>query len=163
LGELLFLAKKINGALKKKMEHEQSLAIDNEKKEPIKIAKFIVIVFSLIGMYKSYEDGTFFSSLFPYTLLGLYDFYNYTQYTDFSNKFMKLFLLTMKCFYHITFFIIAIGLFNVIYIKNRYIYANFEGKTNELFRSYYLLIWVIIYYLFMGAELYLPIKRKRVK
>ena len=92
------MAKKINGALKKKMEHEQSLAIDNEKKEPIKIAKFIVIVFSLIGMYKSYEDGTFFSSLFPYTLLGLYDFYNYTQYTDFSNKFMKFFLLTMKCF-----------------------------------------------------------------
>ena len=39
IGGVVILGKKNNGALKKKMEHEQSLAIDNEKKEPIKNCK----------------------------------------------------------------------------------------------------------------------------
>ena len=51
-------------ALEKRMEREQNAEFNKAKKEPIKTTKYIIIVFSFIGIFNAYNEGTFFQNLF---------------------------------------------------------------------------------------------------
>lgn len=153
-----FLVRKTkDNPIEKKMEREQNLIFENSKEEPLKIAKYIVIVFSFIGIFSSYNQGTFFQNLFPYALLGMYDNYIYSHYS--SEKKLKKFIKFSKIFYRVTFFIVAIGYFKLIKIQEYFIVFVFEQQDIVLVRSRVLFLWVVIYYILMGVELYLPIKR----
>ncbi len=143
--------------IEKKMEREQKLIFENSKEEPLRVAKYIVIVFSFIGIFISYNQGTFFQNLFPYALLGMYDNYIFSHYS--SGKKIENFIKFSKIFYRVTFFIATIGYFNLIKIQEYFITFYFEQQEITLVRSYFLILWIAIYYILMGAELYLPIKR----
>ena len=154
------MVRKINGALEKRMEHEQILAFEKEDKDLIKTTKYIVVVFSFFGMYKSYNEGTFFITLFPYALLSLYDYYNYSKYIDFSNKVLRYFVIVIRVFYFVTFFGAVMGMLKLLDIEDKFVYITFEQESHKIMRSYFLFIWITIYYLFMASEIYLPLKRK---
>lgn len=143
--------------IEKKMEQELKPIFENSREEPLQIAKYIVIVFSFIGIFSSYNQGTFFQNLFPYALLGMYDNYIYSHYS--SEKKLKKFIKFSKIFYRVTFFIVAIGYFKLIKIQEYFIVFVFEQQEIVLVRSRVLFLWVVIYYILMGVELYLPIKR----
>lgn len=87
----------------------------------------------------------------------MYDNYIYSHYS--SEKKLKKFIKFSKIFYRVTFFIVAIGYFKLIKIQEYFIVFVFEQQEIVLVRSRVLFLWVVIYYILMGVELYLPIKR----
>ena len=150
-------------ALEKRMEREQNAEFNKAKKEPIKTTKYIIIVFSFIGIFNAYNEGTFFQNLFPYALLGLYDNFIYSRYTIGDKKKLIGFINFSKVFFRLNFLISTVGYFGLIKIQNNFILIAFEGQKYALMRSYVLFFWVVIYYLLMGAELYLPLERGEIK
>lgn len=50
--------------IEKKMEQELKPIFENSREEPLQIAKYVVIVFSFIGIFSSYNQGTFFKIYF---------------------------------------------------------------------------------------------------
>lgn len=157
------MVRRVNSSyLEKKMEKEREKIFESAKEEPIRVTKYIIIIFSFFGIWNAYNDGIFFQNLFPYTLLGLYDNFIYTRYSI-GNSILKFFIKGSKFFYRATFFVAALGYFNFIGIENKNIFIWFEGEKYELIRSYYIFIWVFIYYLLMGAEIFLPLDRGEKK
>ena len=160
-GESIIMSNKTTNKLSKKLENELEKINNNEKKNPIRVTKGIIVFISFIGAWKAYNSYSLFETLFPYTLIALYDLCIYSTSTKKDNKYLKKFLNIAKIIYIFMFFVSGIGFFNLLLVSNdNWITIKLGEKLIKLVPYYFLFLLIIIYHCILEIELFLPLERR---
>ncbi|ERT44427.1 MULTISPECIES: hypothetical protein [Fusobacterium] len=155
------MSNKITNRLSKRMEHELDKLDINEKKNPIRVTKGIIVFISFIGTWKAYNSYSLFETLFPYSLIAMYDLCVYSISTKKDNATLKIFLNIARTIYTFVFFVSGIGFFNLLVVSDEdMIVIKLGEKLIKFVPYYFLFLLIVIYHIILEIELFLPLERR---